>query len=82
MWAEATNTATLMSNVIPNDGNDNKMCPDEEFYGFTPNIYGNLQPFGRVGYVTKVGTGGKKFDRKTDKCVMMGYAANHSRDTN
>ena len=80
-WAEATNTATILSNIVPTGGNDDNLCADEKFYGKPPKIYKNLQPFGRVGYVKRTGTAGTAWDRRSDKCVLMGYANNHSRDT-
>ena len=35
-WAEATNTATILSNIVPTGGNDDNLCADEKFYGKPP----------------------------------------------
>ena len=31
LWAEETNTATFLSNMVPNGGNENGVCADDKF---------------------------------------------------
>ena len=51
LWAEATNTATYLSNITPHSYNANFTSSDELFYGIAPNAFQHLVPFGQIGYV-------------------------------
>ncbi|MEM7375719.1 MAG: reverse transcriptase domain-containing protein, partial [Bacteroidota bacterium] len=81
LWAEAVNTATYISNIVPTSANEDSKCPDEVFYGEQPKGYKYLHPFGQVGYVTKRGKHIKKFERRSTKMIMVGYALTSARDT-
>ena len=78
LWAEATKTAALLGNVLPNTRS--AVPPDEQFYGEKSNIYPHLIQFGRVGYVTNRATMKGKFKEKSSPMVMIGYGENHARD--
>ena len=78
LWAEATKTAALLGNVLPNTRST--VPPDEQFYGEKSNIYPHLIQFGRVGYVTNRATMKGKFKEKSSPMVMIGYGENHARD--
>jgi len=78
--AEAESTATKLSNMAWNM--QVKGIPNEIFQ---PNI-SHLRPehlieFGRIGYVTVRKQIKKKWTDKSVKCVMVGYADDHSGDT-
>ena len=63
------------------NGNDIKgYLPLRRFQGREPQIYEHLQPFGRVGYVTKHTKIRKKFTKKSTKCICLGNAKNHVAD--
>ena len=78
LWAEATKTAALLGNVLPNTRST--VPPDELFYGEKSNLYPHLIHFGRVGYVTNRATMKGKFKEKSSPMVMIGYGENHARD--
>ncbi|KAI2503386.1 GAG-pre-integrase domain [Fragilaria crotonensis] len=78
LWAEATKTAALLGNVLPNTRST--VPPDELFYGEKSKIYPHLIQFGRVGYVTNRATMKGKFKEKSSPMVMIGYGENHARD--
>jgi hypothetical protein len=77
--AEAVATAELISNMLAG--------PD----GISPNMRWNGEPgklkakdlveFGRIGYVTDRTKFKAKMAEKATKCIMVGYATNHSSDT-
>ena len=50
LWAEATKTAALLGNMLPNMRSTVPL--DDQFYGKKSELYSNLIEFGRVGYVT------------------------------
>ena len=70
--------ATGLANITATTSKD--ICPYEGFKGVKPQIYENLQPFGRVGYVTKRTEIRKKFTEKSTKCMCLGNAKNHAAD--
>ena len=78
LWAEAVNTATVLTNQAINSVN--KDCPNDLFYGtILPKLrhpYKHLKEFWRIGHVT-TRTDLKKLDKKTVKCVFLGYSMNH-----
>jgi Reverse transcriptase (RNA-dependent DNA polymerase)/Zinc knuckle len=78
LWAEATKTAAVLGNNLPNTRNH--VPPDELFYGTKSDIYKSAIEFGRVGYVTNRATMKGKFKEKSSKMVFVGYAENHARD--
>ena len=82
LWAEAVNTATMLTNTVVNSVN--KECPNDMFYGdILPKLrrkYADFKEFGRIGHVT-IRTKLKKLDKKTFKGVFLGYSADHAADT-
>ena len=56
------------------------MCAYESYYGKKPVVYENLQPFGRIGYVTKRTKLRKKFTDMSIKCICLGNAKDHAAD--
>ncbi|KAI2505223.1 PIF1-like helicase [Fragilaria crotonensis] len=78
LWAEATKTAAVLGNTLPNTRST--VPPDELFYGTPCTIYGSTVEYGRIGYVTNRGTMRGKFKEKATKMIMVGYAENHARD--
>jgi transposase InsO family protein len=82
LWAEAVNTATVLTNTAMNSVN--KDCPSDMFYGdILPKLrrkYADFKEFGRIGHVT-IRTKVKKLDKKTFKGVFLGYSTDHAADT-
>jgi len=64
LWAEATNTATYLSNILPNAANRGNASSDELFYGNKPEGFAYLRPFGQIGYVANR----KKLKGKMEDC--------------
>ena len=80
LWAEATNTATYLSNITPHHSNHNQTSSDELFYGTPPNAFEYLFPFVQIGYVANRNVT-RKFQRCAIKCFMVGYKEHAERDT-
>ena len=80
LWAEATNTATYLSNITPHSANQNFTSSDETFYGKPPNAFQYLVPFGQIGYVANRHVT-SKFQCRSTKCFMVGYKEHAERDT-
>ena len=78
LWCEAMDATTGLANIKATTSKD--ICAYEGFYGVKPLIYYNLQPFGRVGYVTKCTKIHEKFTEKSTKCICLGNAKNHAAD--
>jgi hypothetical protein len=78
LWAEAVSTCTETGNVVVTSGSD--VSADEKWYGKAPTVYETLQPWGRIGYVTKQTTFKKKFSEKSYKCICVGHAKDHAKD--
>ncbi|GAX29244.1 hypothetical protein FisN_28Lu116, partial [Fistulifera solaris] len=78
LWTEAVNTATKLDNAVPNK--NIPTSPDYEWYGEHPSFLKHLVQWGRIGYVT-IRTKQPKLEKKAMKCVMVGYADDHSGDT-
>ena len=62
LWAEATKTAALLGNMLPNTRST--VPSDEQFYGRKSELYSHLIEFGRVGYVTNRNTMKGKLKKK------------------
>jgi hypothetical protein len=77
---EADSTAEKISNIVCNG--QSGQSPNEIFDGkpskLTPEF---MVEFGRIGYVTIRKKILKKWEKKSTKCIMVGYADNHSPDT-
>ena len=80
LWAEAVNYAEDVRNSMATTGS--RISANELFFGKKPSFLKNLVEFGRIGYVTRrdVKIKGKLMERAI-KCVMVGYARNHTGDT-
>ena len=80
LWAEATNTATYLSNITPHSSNINHTSADELFYGKPPTAFEHLVPIGQICYVANRHTT-RKFQHRSTKCFMVGYKENAQRET-
>ena len=79
LWAEAVNTATILCNGMPNS--HSPKSPDELWYGEPSTVLRAAKHrWGTIGYVT-LRTKTNKLENKSVKCVFVGYADGHSRDT-
>ena len=78
LWAEATKTAALLGNMLPNTRST--MPPNEQYYDKKSELYSHLIEFGRVEYVTNRNTMKGKFKEKATEMVMIGYPEHHARD--
>ena len=78
LWCEAMDAATGLANETATTSKD--ICAYRGFYSVKPLIYDNLQPFRRVGYVTKRTKIRKKFTEKSTKCICLSNAKNHAAD--
>jgi hypothetical protein len=78
LWAEATKTAAVLGNTLPNSRTT--VPPDELFYGTPCTIYGSTVEYGQIGYVTIRGTMKGKLKEKATKMIMVGFAENHAQD--
>ena len=81
LWAEPTNTATYISNILPNLSNEGNKCSDKIFYGEKPKGFSYLRPFGKIGYVSNFNKIKGKMDLRGIKHIFVGYAKNSARDT-
>lgn len=72
-WAEAVSTAVKIINLVPNTVN--KISPDEIWFGCKPDFL-SLKVFGCIAMVHIPNEKRKKLDKKSQKCVFVGYADN------
>ena len=79
LWTEAVKTMNLMYNIMLHNGN--QVTPYEEVMKETSSLYPYLKEFGRVCYAGKREKIQRKWQDKSIKCIMLGYAKNHSPDT-
>ena len=79
LWAEACNHANDVTNVIAQT--NLTTSPHEMFTKSKSKVYGTMQPFGRMGYVTIRTKIKNKWSEKSQKCVFVGMAKNHAADT-
>jgi len=73
-WNEAIRTAAYILNRSPSV-NLESTTPAELWYDGKPNDT-NLRIFGTVAYLYVQDQFRSKFDKKSEKCIMMGYANN------
>ena len=79
LWAEAVNCTEDVRNSMATSGNTKS--PNKLFFGKKPSFLKYLVEFGRIGYVTRRDTKIKgKLAERAIKCIMVGYARNHSGD--
>ena len=76
---EAISTASKIGDSLVRQGQ--VLSSYEQFYGKQNPILKHLIQFGRVGYVTDRTPIKKKWVEKSHKCIMVGYAEDHSPDT-
>ena len=80
LWPEICKTMSQMTNVVMNSRRDKP--PDELFYGKPcANLLRHAVQPGRIGYVPKVKRAKGNLENRGNKCIFVGYADNHSRDT-
>ncbi len=79
LWAECMSTTTLLTNLTTYSANEGNKSSNEMLYGENSPIVKSLKGFGSKAYVTERGLKGK-LDRKSKKCIMVGYAENHTND--
>ena len=51
LWSEAMDAATSLANITASSTHETTAY--KMFYNKKPTVYADLQPFGRIGYVTK-----------------------------
>lgn len=73
-WNEAIRTAAYLLNRSPNVNLDS-ITPAELWYDRRPDVT-NLKVFGSIAYSHVPEQFRNKFDEKSEKCVVMGYAQN------
>ena len=78
LWSEAMDAVTSLANITASRTHDTTAY--KMFYNKKPTVYSNLQPFGRIGYVTKRNKIKKKFSEKSVKSICLGHANNHAAD--
>ena len=61
LWTEAMNAAMSLANITATSTRD--VCAYESYYGKKSVVCDNLQPFGRIGYVTQAGEAAKEVHR-------------------
>ena len=76
---EAISTASKIGDSIIRPGKTKSAY--EMFYGKPSPILPHLVQFGRIGFVTDRTSIKKKWTSKAQKCIMVGYAEQHSGDT-
>ena len=69
-WVEALSTAVYLHNRSPTKGVTN-MTPFEAWTGVTPNV-SHLRSFGCTVYA-HIPKDERKLDRKSKKCILLGY---------
>jgi len=74
--------SAMMANILENINLNPKQCktPSEILTGRRSRLYGMMIEFGRIGYV-KILEKQRNWEPKAIKCVMVGYASDHTEDT-
>ena len=80
-WPHAILVLEKIGNMTYTSANRGGKTPDQLFGCSSPDISRHLIEFGRVGYVTIRKKFQGKMKPRSHKCVMVGYADNHSADT-
>ena len=80
IWAEAVHTCKHVINSMDTTGSNTSLF--EKFYGEKMKIIGSFSKFGHIEYITKWDKFRKQMTDKRFKSIMVGYADNHTRDTN
>lgn len=70
-WGESILASTYLINRTPTPILQNK-TPYEILHGQPP-IYDNLRVFGTLCYARKISRGKDKFDKRSTRCVFLGY---------
>jgi len=78
LWAEAVRTAGKLNNLTVNSTTEK--TPQELWDGKKPDLYPNMIEFGRICYVSIRQKIKAKFQDKSFKGIMIGYAENHTQD--
>ena len=80
-WTYAIKVLEKLSNMAMTTGNPDNKSPDAMFGTEDLSIAHHLVEFGRIGYVAIRKKILGKSKPRSKKCVMIGYAENHSADT-
>ena len=80
-WTHAILVLEKIGNMTYTSANQGGKTPDQLFGCQSPDISRHLVEFGRVGYVTIRKKFQGKMKPRSHKCIMIGYAENHSADT-
>ncbi|MFM8622083.1 MAG: reverse transcriptase domain-containing protein, partial [Holophagaceae bacterium] len=77
LWMEAASTATKLDNIL---SLPSAISPYKKFYGADAKYQDYLRTFGEIGIVTKNpgGTIKAKLEDRGERCMFLGYAANHA----
>ena len=78
LWAEATNTASKLTNLVSNSRSDEP--PNSLLTKEKSKIYSQLMQWGRVAYVAKRDKLKRKFVDRSKKCIFVGYSEDHASD--
>ena len=76
---DTISTASKLGDILVREGKIKSAF--EEFYGHPSPLIPYLIEFGRIGYVTRREQIQKKWTEKAIKCIMVGYAEDHTPDT-
>ena len=81
LWPYGVSVLEKIHNMSVTSANQEGKTPDELFGVNSPDIAYSLIEFGRIGYVTIRDKIRGKMKPRSHKCIMVGYADNHSSDT-
>jgi hypothetical protein len=76
LWAECFSTATMLSNMAVNNGNESAY---QKFYGSDkePKWFRHLKPFGLIGYAANRVDIVSKLEHRSSKVMFVGYSDEH-----
>ena len=76
-WAECTNTATYLLNMLPCSSNENSMSPNQAYDGIIPDV-SKLRAFGCTAFVHIPNSLRNPLDPKATQGILVGYSDNGS----
>ena len=81
LWPMGIKMLERITNMSPNSQNPGRKTPNEYFPDEEEKLYKHLKEFGRIGFVTIRDKIKGKMKSRSKRCVMVGYAENHTDDT-
>ena len=79
LWPEICKTISQTTNIVMNS--THSAPPDTLFYGEDSKLIDAAMQPGRIGYVPKTQRSKGRLENRGDRCMFIGYADNHTRDT-